>query len=83
MPSWGGAITARVLVVSTPRWPRDLLAYTCSAKGMARIHWQNLVNFGVLPLIFMDPADYDRLWQGNVIRVEGINAAINPVGRFP
>jgi hypothetical protein len=46
------------------------------AKGVARIHWQNLVNFGVLPLIFIDATDYDRLGQGDVIQVEGIHAAI-------
>ncbi len=37
------------------------------AKGFARIHWQNLVNFGVLPLTFAKPADYDDLEQGDVI----------------
>jgi aconitate hydratase len=29
-----------------------------------------------MPLIFMDAADYDRLGQGDVIRVESIHAAI-------
>jgi aconitate hydratase len=50
---------------------------------VARIHWQNLVNFGVLPLIFMDAADYDRLGQGDVIRVEGIHAAIKSGPTIP
>ena len=63
--------------------PRSLGLHLVVAKGMARIHWQNLVNFGVLPLIFMDPADYDRLWQGDVIRVEGINAAIKSDPTIP
>ena len=27
-------------------------------KSFARIHAQNLINFGVLPLTFVDPADY-------------------------
>jgi aconitate hydratase len=31
------------------------------AKSFARIHRQNLINFGVLPLRFADPADYDRV----------------------
>jgi aconitate hydratase len=48
--------------------PRSLGLHLVIAKGVARIHWQNLVNFGVLPLIFMDAADYDRLEQGDVIR---------------
>ena len=50
---------------------------------MARIHWQNLVNFGVLPLIFMDAADYDRLGQGDVIRVESTHAAITSGPTIP
>ena len=37
------------------------------AKSFARIHGQNLVNFGILPLQFADPGDYDRLEQGDVI----------------
>lgn len=31
------------------------------ARSYARIHWQNLVSFGVLPLEFTDPADYQRI----------------------
>ena len=30
----------------------------------ARIHFANLVNFGILPLVFDDPSDYDRVDQG-------------------
>lgn len=39
------------------------------AKGFARIHAQNLVNFGVLPLTFGDPANYEEIQQGDVLRV--------------
>jgi len=53
------------------------------AKGVAGIHWQNLVNFGVLPLIFMDAADYDRLEQADVIRLESIRAAITSGATIP
>ncbi|HEY7489138.1 MAG TPA: aconitate hydratase [Streptosporangiaceae bacterium] len=35
------------------------------AKSFARIHRQNLVNFGVLPLQFTDPDDYHRIEQGD------------------
>lgn len=31
------------------------------AKSMARIHKNNLINHGVVPMIFADPADYDKL----------------------
>ena len=33
------------------------------AKSMARIHKGNLVNHGIIPMIFEDPADYDRISQ--------------------
>ena len=35
------------------------------AKSIARIHKGNLVNHGVIPLVFDDPADYDRIDQGD------------------
>src|SRR5438067_158904 len=47
--------------------PRFLGMRAVVAKNFARIHWQNLVNFGILPLEFVDPADYDRLEQGDVL----------------
>jgi len=33
------------------------------AKSFARIHRQNLINFGILPVKLADPADYDRISQ--------------------
>lgn len=42
------------------------------AKGFARIHAQNLVNFGVLPLTFADPADYDGIEAGDTLRLQGM-----------
>ena len=50
--------------------PRHLGLGLVLAKSFARIHWQNLVNFGVLPLTFADPADYDRLKVGGKLRIE-------------
>ncbi len=35
------------------------------AKSFARIHFANLINFGILPLIFENPADYDKIKQGD------------------
>jgi aconitate hydratase len=46
------------------------------AKAYARIHRQNLVNFGIVPFLLAEPADYDRLAQGEVLRIEGIRAAL-------
>ena len=46
------------------------------AKDFARIHWQNLVNFGVLPLQFVDDADYDRIEAGSVMRFADLHASL-------
>ena len=56
--------------------PRYLGLETVLAKSFARIHWQNLINFGALPLTFADPADYDALKVGDVIEITAIRAAI-------
>jgi aconitate hydratase len=49
--------------------PRYLGLRAVLAKSFARIHWQNLVNFAVLPLTFRDPGDYDRIEPGDVLRI--------------
>jgi aconitate hydratase len=56
--------------------PRYLGLEVVLAKAFARIHWQNLVNFGVLPLTFADPADYERLGLGDTVEIVGIAAAL-------
>ncbi|QGJ70394.1 Isopropylmalate isomerase large subunit [Planctomycetales bacterium 10988] len=53
--------------------PRYLGLRAVIAKSFARIHWQNLVNFGVLPLTFADPADYDHLESGDQIVLENLD----------
>ncbi len=45
-------------------------------KSFARIHAANLVNAGILPLVFKDPADYDRVSQTDELCLPGIRAAI-------
>ncbi len=42
------------------------------AKSIERIHLDNLVNFGIVPLTFADPADYDRIKDGDTLIVEEI-----------
>ena len=42
------------------------------AKSFARIHMANLINAGIMPLTFADPADYDRLEQGTSLELRGI-----------
>jgi aconitate hydratase len=46
------------------------------AKAFARIHGQNLVNFGVVPLLFCDPADHGAIEAGDVLRIEGLRDAL-------
>ena len=43
------------------------------AKSFARIHAANLINAGILPLTFHDPADYDALKQGDVLKLIDIS----------
>jgi aconitate hydratase len=46
------------------------------AKSIERIHSANLVNFGILPGLFENPADYERLAQGDELVVEGVREAV-------
>ena len=42
------------------------------AKSFARIHFANLINFGILPLTFENPADYDKIEQGDELNAPNI-----------
>ncbi|MGI6380534.1 MAG: aconitate hydratase [Anaerolineae bacterium] len=46
------------------------------AKSLARIHRANLINFGIAPLTFADPADYGLISQGDELRLAGTRDAI-------
>ncbi len=50
------------------------------AKSFARIHAANLVNAGILPLVFENAADYDRIEEGDTLRLDGLFEAL-PAGR--
>lgn len=52
--------------------PRYLGLKIALVKDFARIHWQNLVNFGVLPLTFVNVDDYDKLKNGDVLVVSNL-----------
>ncbi|CAN5162014.1 aconitate hydratase [soil metagenome] len=56
--------------------PRYLGLRVVITKSFARIHWQNLANFGILGLEFADPSDYDRIEQGATLTIEGIHAGL-------
>ncbi|SRX95557.1 aconitate hydratase [Rhodococcus jostii RHA1] [Mycobacterium shimoidei] len=49
--------------------PRYLGLRVVIAKSFARIHWQNLANFGVLALEFDNPDDYDSVDQDDTLRL--------------
>jgi aconitate hydratase len=56
--------------------PRYLGVHAVLAKTFARIHWQNLVNFGILPVTFADESDYDDVGQDDVLLFPDIRDAV-------
>jgi aconitate hydratase len=56
--------------------PRYLGLKAVIAKSFARIHRQNLINFGILPLTFANPNDWEQIDQGDVLSLPDIRAAI-------
>jgi aconitate hydratase len=57
--------------------PRHLGLRVVIAKSFARIHWQNLANFGVLALEFDDPDDYDDVDQDDTLRITGVRDTLS------
>ena len=53
------------------------------AKSFARIHRANLINFGILPLTFVTPADYDALEQGHQLVIPDIKQVMRGEHPFP
>lgn len=56
--------------------PRYLGVCAKIAKSFARIHKANLVNFGILPLVFTDQADYESIEQDDKISIPNIKRAV-------
>jgi len=56
--------------------PRFLGLRVVVAVSFARIHWQNLANFGVLALEFVNAADHDRIQRDDVLVLVGIRDAL-------
>ena len=56
--------------------PRYLGVRAVLAKSFARIHWQNLCNFGIVPLTFEHGTDYDALAAGDVLEFPDLREAI-------
>ncbi|QMT61447.1 aconitate hydratase [Legionella sp. PC997] len=52
--------------------PRYLGLQVVIAKSFARIHWQNLINFGILPLVFKNPNDYDEIHLEDIVAINNL-----------
>jgi aconitate hydratase len=56
--------------------PRYLGLKAVIAKSFARIHQQNLLNFGILPLTFVNPTDWEKVNQNDVLILSELGEAI-------
>jgi aconitate hydratase len=61
--------------------PRYLGLRAVIAKSFARIHWQNLANFGIPAFEFVDEADYDRVEQDDVLALRDLHRALKAQDR--
>lgn len=56
--------------------PRFLGLRVVLARGFGRIHEQNLVNFGILPLVFANSTDYEAIVAGDVLEIADVREAV-------
>jgi len=56
--------------------PRYLGVKVVLAKGFARIHWQNLINFGILPVQLVHPQDWEKIDQEDVLVLRDVHGAL-------
>jgi len=80
---WGGGFviggenygqgSSREHAALIPRW---LGVKTVIVKSFARIHEANLINFGIPPLVFVNPKDYDSIAFGDALEMPGIREAL-------
>ena len=57
--------------------PRYLGVRVKIAKSFARIHKANLINFGILPLIFSNPEDYAQIERGETVTLAGLRSRVS------
>lgn len=62
--------------------PRYLGLRIVIAKSFARIHRQNLINYGILPLLFVKSTDYDRLEKNDTLRVRDLRHKLESGGKI-
>ena len=56
--------------------PSHLGVRAVITKSFERIHSANLINFGIVPLLFADESDYDRISQGDQVEIPNIRESI-------
>lgn len=56
--------------------PMHLGLQAVIAKSFARIHRANLINFGILPLVFSDPLDYERVKAGDSLAINDLRGRV-------
>jgi len=49
-----------------------------AALAIERIHRANLINFGIVPLIFKNPADYEMIAEGDALTFDGLPGQLAP-----
>ncbi len=45
-------------------------------KSFARIHKANLINYGIIPMTFANPADYDKISQGDTLELKDLDDSL-------
>jgi aconitate hydratase len=45
-------------------------------KSFARIHKANLINYGIIPMTFANPADYDKIAQGDTLELKDLDDSL-------
>lgn len=58
--------------------PRYLGVHAVLAKSFARIHWHNLVNLGILPLVFTNPSNYNNIDESDELAIYHIKESLQP-----
>ena len=60
--------------------PRFLGVRAVIAKSYARIHRKNLINFGILPLEFINEKDHESIEQEDILEIENVHAQVKAQG---
>lgn len=62
--------------------PRYLGLTAVLAKSYARIHRANLINFGILPLLFKNPSDYNEIEQDDLLEMPQVKKELESGSSF-